>query len=269
MAEIIQLWWDELTGNFLAKHGGKFQLSDCNSRRNMHSDAPPSLFALSTTVTSAHDTFVRPLSVQARKLYPFFSQTNNPSKSNWHTHKQNVTQGFVSRSKVLVTHSTCKVVWFVLLGFPVFSPTSPLQSFWHCLPPPVTPYTPTLFLRYQNIRPPKFDGNDNVGVRFNKCSMISKKTKKEEKKKRTQILAIPKAQDGVTRWHMKLKCTPVKSCTHLTEFTCVHLLGKTFGKSYSITKYYQLLECRTLYTLMLQLFCVFPRAKWKNWARLF
>ena len=44
MAEIIQLWCDELTGNFLAKHGGKFPLSDCNSRRNVHTETlPPSL----------------------------------------------------------------------------------------------------------------------------------------------------------------------------------------------------------------------------------
>ena len=91
-----------------------------------------------------------------------------------------------------------------------------------------------------------------------------RKRKRKKEKKKQQILAIPKAQDEVTRWHMKLKCTPVKSCTHPTESTCVHLLGKTFGKSYSITKHYQLLECRTLYTLMLQLFCVFPRAKWNS-----
>ena len=198
-------------------------------------------------------------------------QTTLQNQTDIHTNKmlhKDLFQGAKCWSPIALV----KLYGLYFLAFLCFHPQVLYSLSGTAFPPPpspVTPYTPTLFLRYQNIRPPKFDGNDNVGVRFNKCSMISKKTKKEKKKKRKQILAIPKAQDGVTRWHMKLKCTPVKSCTHLTEFTCVHLLGKTFGKSYSITKYYQLLECRTLYTLMLQLFCVFPRAKWKNWARLF
>ena len=141
MAKIIQPWCDELIGNVLAKHDRKFQLSDCNSRRNVHTETSPlSLFATRTTVTSAHDTFVWPLSMQARKSYPFFSQMNNPS--NWH--KQNITQRFVSWGKVLVTHDTCKVVWFVLLGFPVCSPKSHLQSLRHC-PPLSPPHHNTLY----------------------------------------------------------------------------------------------------------------------------
>ena len=110
------------------------------------------------------------------------------------SHKRTTLQTDIHTNKTLHKHlfqgakcwsptTLVKLYGLYFLAFLCFHPKV-LYSLSGTSPPPHNTLYTNPLLALPKHPTPKFDGNDNEGVSFNKCSMISKKMKKKKKKKK-------------------------------------------------------------------------------------